>query len=519
MQLHPLIASLLRLIVLVFLLPAAASAASLTLSRTSGPPTTAVVLTGKSFTPNSIVDIYFDTQQIAFRLTSSTGGFTYSTSISGSAQPGAHDFTVLPHVAGGKFAQTSFKVQTSWTSWRNGTGNRGWNKTENVLDSYSIRSLDTLWRAPMNTYSTPLVSGDIVVSVNNDSSLSAYSMKTHAKVYSIPGTTALADRVVAPVLANGYVIYAGTGKLFARKVSDGSLVWKAVLPPGVGAPVVSGSVVYVVAQGGAGAGVYAFSVTCRTGGATCTPIWHSEDGNSASYYFPERSLAVGYDRVFAILSNKLYAYDVGCATGGGICTSTEHWDTVDNTAPTVANGYVYVTYGTTLFALPPECINCGALWTGTLPEASSRVVAASGDQVFVVTGSKLVAFKAGCEASPCAPLWSTTVPGSSYSPVIASSLVYVASPRQLAAFPANCYADCKSVWHTSANATYSNANYAGPAIVDGKLLVSSVRNVIAYGLPESAQGERSRVKVAQLKPSPKFAKAERALLLSLARRH
>src|SRR5213592_3390457 len=75
--------------------PAGARAATgLTLSKTSGPPTTALTVSGTGFTPSALVDVYFDATDQALTVTDGSGAFgPVSIEVPASAVPGTHFVT------------------------------------------------------------------------------------------------------------------------------------------------------------------------------------------------------------------------------------------------------------------------------------------------------------------------------------------------------------------------------------------------------------------------------------------
>src|SRR5215467_5103244 len=86
---------LLRWSSLVCLLIAAGfGAPALTVSKTSGPPTTNLTVAGAGFTANSLIDIYFDTSDVILAVSSATGTFAgIVVQVPTSAQPGSHWIT------------------------------------------------------------------------------------------------------------------------------------------------------------------------------------------------------------------------------------------------------------------------------------------------------------------------------------------------------------------------------------------------------------------------------------------
>jgi outer membrane protein assembly factor BamB len=505
----------------------AAAAPALRLSTISGPPMTDVTVSGSGFAANTLVDVYFDLTQTAFRLTSSTGAFAMTLRVPASATPGEHVLTVMPHSGTGAAAQRVFTVQTGWGHRRFGPSGQGWNRTENLLDAHSVRDMQLSWdlggTAGSQLYVTPLVVGSRVYIVTGDRRLKAYSRLTRAKLFDV---AANAERITQPVYGNGLIFVPSSGGLAAYNYTTGALVWKAVLPPGVGGPVVRDGIVYVVARGSADAGLFAFSVSCGTGGATCRPLWQWRGGAATGFTYPETSVAVTARFVFAIIDRTLYQFPRQC--GAAVCNPSFSVANIDSTAPTVANGIVYVMRSDmTLLALPETCIGCSVLWTATLSERSFRDVAVVNGSIYITTPARLYAFTPGCGASTCTPAWSTSLRSNGYGVVAAGSLLYVLTTQQLLVYPAVCYTGCPPLWQSGHGGTYSNVNYASVAIADGAVYSASDDGMKVYAHPDSplllrATGpapEAKAVRLDRLRPSAEFAAAEAAVERGLAGRN
>jgi PQQ-like domain len=510
----------------VMLSATSAMAATLTFSVAAGPPTVNTTVTGAAFAPNSIVDVYFDLTQMAFIATNASGGFTVQITVPTYTKPGAHVVTVMPHFGSGASAQKTFTVLTNWTQWRGDAGGTGWNHTENTLNYTTAANLtySTSLASPASVYASPIIAGGLLYFTASDGSLRAYNRFTRTQVFKIATS---ANYLLPPSYGADLIFVAGEGKLYARRKTDGVLVWQANLPTGVGAPIFKGGVVYVVAQGDANAGLYAFNVNCGTGGATCTPAWRGLGGSTGSYFYPESSLAVGAGFVFAKMGNTVYQFKVGCQTGGANCTPTFS-RVADSLSPSFSNNYVYLLYrelggNSILAAIKANCIACTPAWTYTFPVVTVRALAVGANKVFVGYGNVLAAFPAACGARTCAPLWTTSIASDAYPPTIAGDLVFVPSYRDVVAFPVDCYTGCPGRWHAGSGGVYSNANYAAVTVADGivyapdetGLAIYDLRSPTATGFARNTSTMKS-IDPAYLKPSPKFAAAEALLAQQLA---
>ncbi|MBK8814839.1 MAG: PQQ-binding-like beta-propeller repeat protein [Methylococcaceae bacterium] len=509
----------------VMLSATSAMGATLTFSVAAGPPTVNTTVTGAAFAPNSILDVYFDLTQMAFIATNASGGFSVQITVPTYTKPGAHVITVMPHFGSGASAQKTFTVLTNWTQWRGDAAGTGWNHTENTLNYTTAANLtySTSLASPTSVYTSPIIAGGLLYFTASDSSLRAYNRFTRTQAFNI---AASANPILPPAYGADLIFVAGTGKLFAFRKTNGALVWQANLPPGVGAPIFKGGVVYVVAQGDVNAGLFAFNTNCGTGGATCSHVWRGPGGSTGSYSYPEGSLAVGAGFVYAKMGNTIYQFKVGCQTGGATCTPM-FTRAADTWSPTFSNNYVYLVYrdvsgNSFLAAIKATCIACTPAWTYQLPAGTYRTLAVGANKVFVGYGNVLAAFPAACGARTCAPLWTTSIASDAYPPTIAGDLVFVPSYRDLVAFPVDCYTGCPGRWHAGSGGVYSNANYAAVTVADGivyapddsGLAIYELRSPTATGFAKNTSTVKT-IDLADLKPSPKFAAAEALLAQQL----
>jgi outer membrane protein assembly factor BamB len=255
---------------------------------------------------------------------------------------------------------------------------------------------------------------------------------------------ATGDSIISsPAVADG-VVYVGSndGKLYAFAVSCGSggaictPIWTgATGGPVRSSPAVADGVVYVDSDDGK---IYAFAVSCGSGGATCTPLWSGAAGNTISS--PTVVNGVVY-----IGGDRLSAFAVGCATGGATCPPIWTSAMINGpfeSSPAVADGVVYVgSNNGNLYAFAVGCgsggATCTPLWIGsptlfgaTSGPMNSAPTVADG-VVYVGSGNnRLLAFAVGCATGGaiCAPLWSGATGGSAWSsPAVADGIVYVSS--------------------------------------------------------------------------------------------
>lgn len=482
---------------------------ALTLSTALGAPTTKTAVKGTSFPANTLVDIYFDRAQVGFVATSGRGAFSYSLTVPASAEPGTHTISGVVH--NGSFAaQKRFTVRTNWRQYRGDGSGKGHNRFENVLDPSTVPDLDLEASppGPASLHAAPVTSGSYLYTNGTDGHLRAYDRTTYALKFDVNTTSSV---LLPPAVAGKHVITVGAGLIQDRNATTGALIWSATLPPAVGPPTIHMGVVYVVARGSTTLtnGVYAFNLTCATGGGTCTPLWIGPGGGSGSSFFPEMGLAIGAGRVYARLGNDLLAFAIGCGTGGASCpvvgTVT---GLATGTAPVFANNYVYSVEGSAVVARRPTCLGCVPAWSGTLPGSAFRAPTVAGSQVYVVQGTRLFVFASSCGAATCSPTWSTDTGGPApYSPTVANGVVYVPTASDTFAYEANCWTGCTPLWSAGSGGTYSNAPYATVTVSDGKVLSPSSTGLQIYST--STAPFALKVKTSELRPDPRFARAER----------
>src|SRR5438105_12155133 len=142
----------------------AVAAATLTLSRNGGLPTTPTTVNGSGFTASEAIDVFFDTTDMSLTVSSGTGAFSVALKVPASATPGTHWITAVGRKTGDA-AQKPFSVHTPWAAFHRGPAHQGFNRFENVIDVNNAAGLDLLWRAPTGgaiDFSSPAVVGRTV---------------------------------------------------------------------------------------------------------------------------------------------------------------------------------------------------------------------------------------------------------------------------------------------------------------------------------------------------------------------
>jgi len=139
--------------------------ATISLSPSSGPPTSPVLVSGSDFSPKAAVDIYFDGRHEGSAVTDGSGSFSkISIPVPGAALPGAHSITGGQH-SSGAIARARFNVNTNWNQFYFAYPAGGvpadnrLNPYENVLSTGNASGLKLKWsfatRGPV--YSSPAV--------------------------------------------------------------------------------------------------------------------------------------------------------------------------------------------------------------------------------------------------------------------------------------------------------------------------------------------------------------------------
>src|ERR1700683_3735987 len=144
--------------------------ATISLSPTSGPPTTSTLVSGSGFSANTVVSIYFDTMKEASATTNGSGSFAkVSILVLGSAQPGEHRVEAK-QPSSGTSAQAQFDVNTNWGQFYfsyaagNVPPDNRFNPYENVLSAGNVGGLKLKWSFATGSSvdTSPVVANDVV---------------------------------------------------------------------------------------------------------------------------------------------------------------------------------------------------------------------------------------------------------------------------------------------------------------------------------------------------------------------
>ena len=222
--------------------PAAAASSSITLSVATALPAAHVAVSGSGFAPGAQVEIFFDRADLDSTAADSNGklaGVTLTVPVD--SRYGTHWVSALD-ASSAAGAQAALTVQSSWPMASAVATHIGLNAYENTLTPTVVSSLPALSTAHIGgAPSSPIVVGNV-----------------------------------------SYV-GAADGMLYAIRSCQQSggchVLWKgAVGGSSLTTPALASGVVYVGSSNGT---LDAFSTTCATNGATCTPRWSGSTGGPA----------------------------------------------------------------------------------------------------------------------------------------------------------------------------------------------------------------------------------------------
>src|SRR5579883_1870987 len=281
---------------LLFSTRSGANAASSPLIKTSvmsGPPTTALTVTGKNFGLSESVNIDFDTTLVGTATTDGTGAFSASVKVPRAALPGSHTFKAVGQTS--KLSATvPFTVQTQWITFGFDQHRAHYNPYENIITHSNVSALvqdwlyttggavsssdgklyalnaatgALLWSATTGgaITSSPIFDSGMIFVGSADGKLYAFN-KAGTQVW----TFTTSGAITASPLAAAGVVYVGStdGNLYAITESTGAAVWSA--PFATGGPInssatISAGILYVGSNDGK-----LYAITASTGAAYWT---------------------------------------------------------------------------------------------------------------------------------------------------------------------------------------------------------------------------------------------------------
>ncbi len=426
---------------------AAQASTGVTLSPTTGPPSTVVAVSGTSFGDLEAVDVYVDQVDTALLVSSSTGKISGSVTVPATASPGTHYITAIGRHTGDA-AQAGFDVNTPWSELGFGAAHLSANPWENTLSTATVAAIGPKWIEAAGTkgatgatvaidhyayvstysgieelstttggvvwsfpaagivYATPTISGAAVyVGSESNDTFFALNKTTGAKIWSVNLGCAVFS---SATVVNGVVYTACGATVFALNTSTGHTIWSFTASGSFDAsPTVVDGILYL---GSTNDTVYALNAS------TGAPIWNYATGG------PVESTASVANGVVYVGSDDFYVYALSTAgsSAGGLLWRYAAGGEVTST-PAVANGVVYAsTIGGALVAL--NAYDGSLEWKFAAGPVRSAAVA--NGVVYFTEVDTLCALDAADGA-----LLATAVTGTLYlgSPSISNGVVYVAA--------------------------------------------------------------------------------------------
>ncbi len=394
----------------------AAAALTATLSPASGPPGTAVTISGGGFDPQARVDIFFDTTDMARAFSNVSGAVSIAIQIPKSAQPGAH-WISLDEVRTHGGAQAQFTVVANWPQRGYGPSGRSFNPLENTVDPSNADQLTVAWsRQLTNTTNVKpfvVVRGNIYV-FDETGVVTALSPSGAVLWVATGGPSRVPQ--VAPAASNS-AIFAGNSNGVVRAFpylcrTDGGLctttLWVTNIGTAVNGLTLRNGLLYAPGQDSK---VHVINSFTGALGASITPPFNA----SAAVTQP---VAFAADGSMLIVQGSLVsetAPDSGGESFGGAISAPAvgnadtyftiadgslrqffGWATPIGTAgcgvaPAVANGVVYAAGCTTIGAYDAD--TGAVLWSNTVP-ASPTGLAVGNGVLYACWGSRVKAYEA-----------------------------------------------------------------------------------------------------------------------------
>lgn len=305
---------------------AAVAAASITLSKSSGPPTTPLTVKGSGFTAGVLVDIFFDVTDRCLVVVDSAGKFTCTFKVTNREEPGSHWVTAITRW-GSVAAQKLFQVNTNWPDEGGGLRNLGYNPYENMISVASAEEVRERWRVSASyIYSSPVIVNGSVYFGAYDGQLRAVDANTGVAKAHFPYGTG--DYIFTSPAVAGAMVYVGTshGRLHAVNSTTGTASWIYSVDSGIHSPAVAGGVVYFGTEDGS-----LYALDASTGMAKWTLPYATGSKILGSPAIVNGLIYVGaLDGKLHVIDDKAnvaWTFDTGSAIHG---------------SPTVADGIVYI---------------------------------------------------------------------------------------------------------------------------------------------------------------------------------
>jgi outer membrane protein assembly factor BamB len=379
---------------------------TIVVSPGTGPPGSAVNVSGAGFGPLEGVDVYFDTTDLALAETGANGSFgPVSITVPASAVPGTHTVSAQGRQSGA-FAQASLSVNTNWAEFRYSAKHKGANPFENVLSPANVSAIDQDWSFTTAgaVSSSPAVENGVVYVGSDDTSVYALNANGGSKLWSFATGGSVPT---SPAVANGVVYVAANGSIDALNAATGAQEWtQAPGSDSESSPTVANGSVYV----GLGASVYAY-----TGGGDLEWTFTTGEVVDAAPAVTNGVVYVGS------VDGNLYA--LRASDGTELWKFSPAGSEVE-TSPAVANGVVYVAADNgNIYAL--NATTGTQLWSFTTGSNVFSSPAVANGVVYVGSNDGNVY---ALNAATGTQVWSFTTGGTvGSSPAVANGVVYVGS--------------------------------------------------------------------------------------------
>jgi outer membrane protein assembly factor BamB len=447
---------------------------TIVVSPGTGPPGSAVNVSGAGFGPLEGVDVYFDTTDLALAETGANGSFgPVSITVPASAVPGTHTVSAEGRQSG-VFAQASLSVNTNWAEFHYSAKHKGADPFENVLSPANVSAIDQDWSFTTGSgvSSSPAVVNGVVYVGSDDSNVYALNANGGSKLWSFATGGSV---LTSPAVANGLVYVAANGSIDALSAATGAQQWtQGIGSDSESSPTVANGSVYV----GMGASVYAY-----TGGGDLEWTFTTGEVVDAAPTVTNGVVYVGS------VDGNIYA--LNAATGTQIWKFSPAGSEVE-TSPAVANGVVYVAADNgNIYAL--NAATGTQIWSFTTGSNVFSSPAVANGVVYVGSNDGNVY---ALNATTGTQVWSFTTGGAvGSSPAVANGVVYVGSND------GNVYALNAATGTRLWSFATGGAVGSSPAVVNGVVYVgSSDGNLYAFDLT-GGQAAPARASRSSLHPN------------------
>jgi outer membrane protein assembly factor BamB len=455
------------------------AAPSITLSKTIGPPTSQILVSGMGFEPNVGVDIYFDTKDEALVVTDGQGKFDKAKAYAPrQARPGQHWVTALERNSD-KGAQKPFAVETDWPQGRYDPTGSGFNFYENVLNRESVSHLGLKWSVALPGDNAPTVADGVVYLTDSLGNVRALNAKSGRELWTYRDNGG--SVFSSPAVVDGVVYFGGYDDVHALNAKTGNVIWDQRQCGGCGifaVTVADDAVYFNTGQG----------IVYKLGVKNGSQLWSYNTGDYSMLSAPAVVNGVVYAAsgdLLAINSKTgklIWSYPIGNPQGSDV------WD-----GPSVYNGVVYVGgSNSTIYALGAN--NGSLIWSSEVALESNISV---GDGIVYLPSADGNLY--ALDAYSGDELWKYASPnlhpGES---AVANGVVYVGMSNNSGQgrIVALDTSSGDVVWE------YGDTTFIAPSVANGSLYVSDFYfGTYAFGLTRD-RAEGSKVKEALVGPRP-----------------